>query len=410
MKIAVLGADTLLGGKIAKDAFHRHFDVTVTVSDPALLDSVKYTVADSVNEADFDAVIDASGDKIIIKKDGKVSIINLPEKLDNDARRLGAYTEAKVNSDGESYAGAGDFAMAVVDEAVDFHAAEKYIVTDRAPALPEENSGRRRYVAYPDTGIAGKAFRLYMDDLCEYFVHFITDDTLLLSKKGDALVSYSCKCLHCDDGVWMAIFMRGEQCVTLILDEAQSLATAIYADMLPKKPQLVRHSFLFGAIVPFNGEIPFRRHGFTDEMAGTKITWHYSPYVNITHCYVTESYMRNSLRSMKKLPADAAPEAVFDAEDRVRRWGNIFFEEPAQYLRINDHLYIVTLAEANRNRIDPLQGGGDMVLAINTRRMRDYGRGFHTGLGAPSFGLISVNGDWNDMPDVMDDAETPYRV
>lgn len=411
MKFAVLGADTDLGGKIARDAFHRHHSLTVTVSDSTLLTSSKYTVVDSIKESDFDVVIDALHEgKVIVKKDGQCSELILPKELDTEVHRVGAYSVAKVNSTGESYAGSDDFAMAVVDEAVDFHAATKHIVTEHAPAFPEENSGRRRYIAFPDTGIAGKAFRLYMDNYEEYFVHFITDDTLNIAQKGNVLTSYACKCLHCDDEVWLVMFMYGEKCITLILDEAQSLVTAVSAETLRNKPQVVHHDILFGAIIPFNGETPFRRHGFTDEMAGTKITWHYSPYVNITHCYVNESYMRNSLRNMKPLPADAAPEAVFDAEDRIRRWSDIFFEEPAQFIRINEHLYVVVLAESNRNRFDPVQGGGDMLLAINTRRMRDYGRGYHIGLGTPSFGLISVNGDWDDLPDPIETAQGPYRI
>ena len=411
MKIAVIGADTRLGKRIAKDAHHRHYAVTAVVKDKEALDSVFYTVIESENyeldPAPYDAVIDARSETVTVSRaDGKTTLIP-PQILDPEGRRQGFY---RVCEGKGAYIGEEDFALAAVDAAVRGKGGELFVESDRASLQKEEPSGRRRYVAEADTGISGKVFRLAMDDGEQYLVHFTSDSTLLTAKTGEELQSYACSCLHCDDEVWFVVFMRGKQCVTLLLDEAQSLATAIYADLLPKRLNLVRHRFLFGAITKPNEPVSLARHAFTDEMVGTKITWHYSPYVNITHCYFTENYMRNSLRGMKPLPADAAPEAVFDAEDRVRRWGNIFFEEPAQYIRLNDHLYVVALMEANRNRIDPMQGGGDMVLAINTRRMRDYGRGFHTGIGAPGYGLISVSGDWDDLPDVMDTAESPYLV
>ena len=411
MKIAVIGADTRLGRRIAKDAFHRRHAVTAVVKDKEQLDSVFYTVLETADyafdPAGYDAVIDARSDTLTVTRAGAVSTLVPPACLDPDGRRQGAY---RVSEEKGAYIGEEDFALAAVDEAEGDQARTLYVESDPAPAQKEEPSGRRRYVAVPDTGIAGKVFHLVLDTGTEHVVHFTADNLLLLAAKGEPFESYPCSCLHCDDGVWFVVFLRGTQCVTMLLDEAQSLVTVIYADPLPKKLNLMHHRFVFGEIARFNAQPTLARHAFTDEMAGTKVTWHYSPYVNITHCYFTENYMRNSLRGMKPLPADAAPEAVWDAEDRVKRWGNIFFEEPAQYIRINAHLYVVALMEANRNRIDPMQGGGDMVLAINTRRMRDYGRGFHTGSGAPGYGLISVSGDWDDMPDEMDTAESPYLL
>ena len=44
MRITVIGADTRLGKRIAKEAYHRGHKVTAVVWDRALLDSAKYTV------------------------------------------------------------------------------------------------------------------------------------------------------------------------------------------------------------------------------------------------------------------------------------------------------------------------------------------------------------------------------
>ena len=409
--IAVIGADTDLGRRVAREAYHRGNRVTAVVKDASLLDSMKYTVVEDsqyrFESGGFDAVIDVTGETTEIKKDGGVSKVNPAAKVDPDGRRTGF---VRLSQDQEEYIAAEDLAVAILDVTCSDGQMTVFAGSDPAPRQPEENSGRRRYVAVTDRGIAGKVFELVMDSLEEFVIRFIADDMFIIAQKGGTFKEYSCSCFRCDDDVWMVIYMRGEECVTLILDEGQDLVTEVVADLMPRRTQLVRHRIMFGAIRRKDRELPFRRHAFTDELVGQKITWHYSPYVNITHCFYTEMYMRNSLRSMKPVPEDAAPEARFDAEDRVRRWANIFFEEPAQYVRFNDHLYMMCMREATRNRVDPLQGGGDMVLVINTRRMRDYGRGFSRGKGAPGFDLVSVSGDWDDMPDPMDTAESPYLV
>ena len=328
MKIAVIGADTRLGRRIAKDAFHRRYAVTAVVQDKEKLDSVFYTVIEdrdcAFDAAGFDAVIDARTDTLTVTRGDAVVTFVPPACLDPDGRRQGAY---RVGAEKGAYIGEEDFALAAVDAVCGTQTGTVYVESDRAPAQKEEPSGRRRYVAVPDAGIAGKVFRLALDTGTEHVVHFTADNQLLLAAKGEPFESYPCSCMHCDDGVWFVVFLRGTQCVTMLLDEAQSLVTVIYADPLPKKLNLMRHRFVFGEIARTGAQPTLARHAFTDEMVGTKVTWHYSPYVNITHCYFTENYMRNSLRGMKPLPPDAAPEAVWDAEDRVKRWRFVFFAE-----------------------------------------------------------------------------------
>ncbi len=411
MRIAVIGAGTALGMKIAKEAYHRHNDVTVYVQDASVLDSVKYEVVrDCLGPRSgdtFDAVIDASGDTVRILKGEKETELVPASEVSEEGRRTGSYELCR--SKGE-YIGQGDLALAALDLVQSDVEGTVYVRSQRPGPLPQESRERGRYLAVPDRGLAGKVFRFELDSHEEYVAHFISDSRLMFARRASEFETFSYSAFSCDEGVWMVIFMRDDECITLVLDEAQSLVTYIEAYLVPKRTQLVKHRIQFGAILRHNEQAPFKRHAFTDELVGQKITWHYSPYVNITHCFYTEHYMRNSLRSMKAVPEDAPQEARFDAEDRIRRWANIFFEEPAEYIRINPHLYLFCMREANRNRIDPLQGGGDMILAINTRRMRDYGRGFHRGKGAPDYDLVSVPGDWDDMDDPMDTAQSPYLV
>ncbi len=411
MKIAVIGADTRLGKRIAKEAYHRGNAVTAVVRDPSLLDSVKYDVitdeAYDLDPAPFDRTVDVRTDEVRITGGGKTAVLVPPEELDPDGRRLGEY---EITEAWGEYIGEEDFALAALDLLEQESDGTFYVRSRRAPALPEEPGGKRRYAVFPDRGIAGKVYRLELDDLGECVVHFLTDDTLLFAEKGRPFETLAQKARACDEGVWFVSFIREGACVTLVLDEPQRLVTMVSASMKPKRTQLSVHTYHFGAILMPNEQAPFVRHAFTDELVGQKITWHYSPYVNITHCYWSERFLRNSLRSMKPVPEDAPSEAKFDAEDRIRRWANIFFEEPAEYIKINSHLYLVSMREATRNRVDPLQGGGDMVFVINTRRMRYYGRGYNQGKGVPAFNLMSAYGDWDDEQDPMDTAVSPFRV
>ena len=409
MKIAVIGADTHLGNKVASEAYHRRNRVTAIVRDPALLLSAKYEVVrsdDYACEKDaYDAVFDVTGDEIRIEAGGKKTILKPAAEADPESHRTGYYRVAESPA---AYLGEEDFALAALDFLEKGEEGTYYIESDPPKAPVQDTDGKRRYLAFPDKGIKGKKYHLLMDSNEEYLLDFLTDDTALIGAAGEPMERYSICPMHCDEDVWFVSFMKGETCVSLVLDEGQSLVTAIYAEVYLKKMQLVHYRYLFGAIKKPGEAVPFKRHYFTDELAGQKVTWHYSPYVNITHCYVTENYMRNSLRNMKPLPEDAPPEAVFDAVDRVRRWGDIFFEEPCEYIHINPHLFIFSMREANRNRTDPLQGGGGMVIAFNTRRMHDYGRGFPSGQADHYYNLFSVDGDWDDMPDPMDTAESPY--
>lgn len=389
MSVSVEGPDGPLREMILTEAVHRGYDIKCAPEEA-------------------DALVEIGEDRITVTRDGRSSVLNLPEKVDIQEWRTGKYRLLKGEK-GKA-AGAGDIALAVIDTASCCEAGESWLEADPAEPLPEGNDARRRYGVRFDTGIAGKVFRLVLDSKEQYMVRFLTDDMLEMSAAGDPVELFSCRCMQCDDGVWFVTFMKDGECVTLVLDEEGSLVTRVTTDMNPALLQQVRHHIEFGEIAGAGKEPTLMRHSFTEDLVGNKVTWNYSPYVRITHCYVSEHSMRSSLGKMRPLPDDTPPEARFDAEDRYKRWGNIFFEETAEFVRINDHLFLVCIAEHNRNRVDPLQGGGGMVYTFNTRRMQDYGRGFFSGQAEAYPNFFSVRGEWDDEEDPMDTAESPFSV
>ncbi len=388
LSVSVEGQDSSLMQKIVSEFRHRGWKIA------------------KAGEADASVTVSQSG--ITVDRNGSRTSLMLPETVEEDRRRTGYYTLSETGTGGS--AGEQDIALAAADTLLNCSGGEYRVLSPEPRPLPEGTDGRRRYGVRFDRGIAGKVFRVVMDSLDEFVVRFLTDDMMETADRGEVLRKYSCTCMECDDGVWFVTFMKDETCVTLLLDVPGGLVTRVSTDMRPEMMQLVRHSIEFGAIAGQGREESFVRHCFTEDLVGSKVTWHYSPYVSITHCYVSENYMRSSLGKMKPLPADAPEEAVFDATDRYRRWGNIFFEETAQFVRINDHLFLVCMAESNRNRVDPLQGGGGMVYAFNTRRMQDYGRGFFSGQAETYPNFFSVCGEWDDEEDPMDTAESPFNI
>ena len=135
MKIAVVGADTRLGKRIAKEAYHRKNEVTAVVRNASLLDSVKYTVIENdryeFDPAEFDLWIDAREAEITITRDKAVAKLLPPKELDPEGRRLGVYEESSAPGD---YIGEEDFALAALDLAESGEIKTVSVSSARAPA------------------------------------------------------------------------------------------------------------------------------------------------------------------------------------------------------------------------------------------------------------------------------------
>lgn len=412
MNIAIFGANTPLLNIVATELYHRKNAITLFTNNKDEIKSDKYTIKagnEAFDESLFDITFDIEEDHISVKHGEKETKVYIPKNLDIISHSTGEYALSSADSAKDGSITARDLAIAAAD-AISSDEAALYPVSGAFVPPPQDGSSQMRYTAYSHKGLMGRTFHLLMDSGDEYALRFIKDDTLTLSKLGEYAKTYSCKCLMCDKDVWLVSFIKGSTCITLILDDAQNLVTAHFAAPAENCQSFIRHSFLFGAIIKYNCETPFRRHGFTDELVGEKVTMHYSPYIDITHCYVSESYVRDSLCNMKPLPEDAPEAVIKDTQSRQKRWSTIFFEEPAQYIRINPHLYLVAITESTRNRIDKAEGGGDMVYALNTRIMKNFGRAFNFGSGTADFSLISVYGDWYDINDPIETAKSPYLV
>ena len=87
----------------------------------------------------------------------------------------------------------------------------------------------------------------------------------------------------------------------------------------------------------------------------------------------------------------------------------MLFDEPCSYVKINETLYLAAFVEVNRYRVDPEQGGGDLLVLIDTDRVHDVGRIFCMGAdGKPRLNLLTAHGRFVNTPDELETAENPY--
>ena len=277
-----------------------------------------------------------------------------------------------------------------------------------------EEGGKQRNIPRTNYRLVGQTFRLALDWGDTYTLVISDKSTVLWGELGHALSSYDYLCMRANEFVWMVTFMVDDMTnVTVILDTLNNLTTVVTASVGQNKhrPNVVMHDIQFGAIVSPDIEPSVRRHGRSADLVGKKIAWKYSPVVTVTHIYHTPFSIRSSVHDMEPLPETATPEQIAECASREERWGRVPFEEPCTYVKINETLYMVTFREENRNRVDPAQGGGDLLLLIDTERVHDVGRGFMMGPdGKGTFNLITAKGRYVDSDDPLDTSESPYWI
>jgi len=278
--------------------------------------------------------------------------------------------------------------------------------------IETEKEGRQRNIPPRNYKLVGKTFKLAMDLGDTYSLTILDETTVLWGELGGQPGLYDYLCMRANEFVWMVTFMSDAKTnTTVVLDTLNSLVTVVDASVGKNRhrPQVVMHDIQFGAIFVAGQELPELRHGRTDALVGRKIAWKYSPVVNITHIYQTPFSIRSSLNDMEPLPDTATPEQRKECEERTERWGRVFFEEPCTYVKINENLIMVAFREENRNRVDPTQGGGDLLVLVDTDRVHDVGRTYCMGPdGNGHMGLITASGRFVESEDPMQAADSAF--
>ena len=275
-----------------------------------------------------------------------------------------------------------------------------------------------KYEKKLDGSLAGRTFRLAMDNGAEYELRFVTGEIVEWRTPGQTLRWEKYGAEKVDDKTTFVASVLGftkiNTCVTLVLDEENSLVTMAISRMglYPLRPRLVDVEFIFGAIRVMNQPLPYKRHCFTSDLLGKQISWHYSTDFINTQIYTEGRYYR--IRPLQQATT-ASVVAQQSMDDKERAAGTrpekMLYEEPARYIKIKDGIYLVSFIEENMNKVEFDRGGNNLMLLINAKEGFDVGRTFSLNREQKlEHGLMKAWGEFTDEDVEMAHEPTPYRV
>jgi len=257
--------------------------------------------------------------------------------------------------------------------------------------------------------LVGKSFELVMDDGYDYVLKFSGRDKLSYGLQSGERKEFRYDCLKADDDTYFVnLEMQSDPehtVYTFILDLEQSLVTAVTATMYvnPKVPKLPYTKIVFGAIRKDDGSIPDIRHGYTTDMIGKAICWRYGT-LTVVHVYSSERYYRLTM-----LPEDIERMKAANPQAYERMLGSSqVYEEPSDYIKIKDGIYVFNMIEEMAARGERKQGN-NLLFLMNLNRMYDVGRSYgHNGEGNPENYTYGAYGMYFDASDTLEKRSTAY--
>ncbi len=259
--------------------------------------------------------------------------------------------------------------------------------------------------------LVGRELTLVMDDGYDYILRFTDRKTLCYGRADGELASYRYDCLKVDDEIYFInLSMTGDAVKsvdTFVLDTELNLVTWANAKMghnprYPKQPQV---TFVFGAIKGEDGSIPTIRHGFTHDMIGRAICWRYGSQ-SVVHVYSSERYYRLTLPK-EEIDKRPPPPTGDDGMPDIFSYSKVVYEEPADYVKIRDGIYIFSMVETFLNR--RVDQGNNMLSLMNLNRMYDVGRSFgYNAEKNPENYTYGAYGQYYDASEILAKPSTEY--
>ena len=276
--------------------------------------------------------------------------------------------------------------------------------------------------------LAGKSFRLVMDDGRAFALRFLDEKRLEWAEDEHPLRVDEYQCLKGDDTTYLVNIRlpedEGRFAYNWVLDTEQRLVTLDIMEWYYEKDldHLIRNTPSFGAIDVPGLPLPAIRHHLSTRMAGKHIFWHYNPGHVLQHIYHSPRAIRASTgdgltpletqrNRMKYLLESPNPEDRAEAEKsieafRQRETYYPLFEEPCFHVWIKENLNLFCFVEEIMCRRSPNhdQGGGGLLLLQDIERLLEVGVSFS----ANGSNMVSAYGDSNENGDPFDTLPTPY--
>jgi putative NADH-flavin reductase len=337
--------------------------------------------------------------------------------FDPEGKHTGKYTPGTDfvfnNKQGESYLSYADAAVALVDEAENgFYVQKRFTAVSEKETLAAENKkegyygilkkkpvfegGISQYREPFNYELAGKSFRMVMDLNSDYFVNFLTGNTLEFGEFDKPAQKYYYECGKGDETTYFVNFeLKGavpRTGLTLILDLEQRLVTfnRTCTDFSEKYPLLVESEFDFGTLDIPGYPLPRIRHSYTADLVGKRILWVYSPEFKIIHVYYSPHYIRADF------PAGALPPTT---SEQAEEWEKNPYDEKATYIKIKRNMYALNIIEQNMSKRG--EPGNCLFFLMDLERVHDVGRSFGHRTGGTTGGkwepenyLFSAYGDF----------------
>ena len=289
-------------------------------------------------------------------------------------------------------------------------------------------TGLTQYRAPFNYELAGKHFRIVMDDGSEYSLFFLDGETVQWAKKGEPFVWDSYEALKGDETTylvhWSPEKYGGKYHYALVLDTAQRLVTFVLLeqDSDPALPRLMKATPYFGAIKVPGRELPKIRHHLSGRMVGKHIFWKYHPGFAIQHIYYSPTSIRASSgadEDEEMLPKlfekqlnspDPQVRKLVEgiiADHKKRAVYYPYYEEPCFHIWISDTLNLLCFMEEIMMRRDPEHnsGGGGILLLQDVDRVTDVGLCYNVN----DYSMVTAYGEENEDYDPLDDKETIYN-
>ncbi|SHI13309.1 Molybdenum cofactor biosynthesis protein F [Sporobacter termitidis DSM 10068] len=237
--------------------------------------------------------------------------------------------------------------------------------------------------------LAGKRLELVLDtgeDTGGAVLNFLDETQLEWSiRDGGEAKAEKYECRKADDRTYLVTYcldgVTPRENHTWVIDKEQSLVTFLRCRLgeNPYWPYLIESHFTFGYIREEGKDHPDRkRHGFTEEVAGTGVKWTYGHELATVHVYYSPHWYRITYPK-----GAAASKQAVDTNNNFNEMMKALpgSDEPAYYVKIKESIYLISVTEQNMEKILGEKAGfrsDTLCFLDNWKHLYSVGRGFGT--------------------------------
>jgi hypothetical protein len=203
--------------------------------------------------------------------------------------------------------------------------------------------------------LAGQRFIFNMDDGDDFILNFKSKEDAEWSCGTQPPKPEKYACLKADDYTYFISYeisgLHPRVNHTFVIDTENMLVTRIVSSIGKNKrwPYLMTTDIEFGAIWQENAEYKsYPRHGHTSDMIGNVVEWAYGSDMSTTHAYHDANFYRITFARSRHASLEEAREAY--------AFNNMAYnlpssDEPTDYIKIKDGMYLVSLTEKNCEKL-----------------------------------------------------------